>query len=194
MGRVRHRLVLQRRQGLQVRQRDGTGIGRPGLPLPEGHRLGQHGHGAPHQRGRPGIRHPGLHLRVGGTHHAVTHLRADRVHAAGVAEELDPLESIGTEEHQYEVSENRAILAPGFRVLDVLRYPGALEDALVAVLEVSGAAAPTLPPLGTFGLFFTFFLLFLRFIPLIAIAEVKGVTPQSDPHHPLGGAKVGGSH
>src|SRR5438552_5013103 len=31
---------------------------------------------------------------------------------------LDPLESIGTEEHQYEVSEDRAVLAPGFRVLD----------------------------------------------------------------------------
>jgi hypothetical protein len=24
---------------------------------------------------------------------------------------------------------------------------------------------------------------------MIAISEVKGVTPQSDPHHPLGGAK-----
>jgi molybdopterin-containing oxidoreductase family membrane subunit len=48
--------------------------------------------------------------------------------------------------------------------------------------------------LGTFGLFFTFFLLFLRFIPLIAISEVKGVTPQADPHHPLGGAKAGGNH
>src|SRR5208337_1421597 len=48
--------------------------------------------------------------------------------------------------------------------------------------------------LGTFGLFFTFFLLFLRYIPLIAIAEVKGVTPQADPHHPLGGAKLGGKH
>src|SRR5258707_927911 len=48
--------------------------------------------------------------------------------------------------------------------------------------------------LGTFGLFFTFFLLFLRLIPLIAISEVKGVTPQADPHHPLGGAKVGGNH
>jgi RNA polymerase sigma-B factor len=33
-------------------------------------------------------------------------------------EELDPLETIGTEEHQYEVSEDRAVLAPGFRVLD----------------------------------------------------------------------------
>ncbi|MHB8519530.1 MAG: NrfD/PsrC family molybdoenzyme membrane anchor subunit [Limisphaerales bacterium] len=48
--------------------------------------------------------------------------------------------------------------------------------------------------LGTFGLFFTFFLLFLRFLPMIAIAEVKGVTPQANPHHPLGGAKSGGHH
>ena len=30
-------------------------------------------------------------------------------------------------------------------------------------------------------------------VPLVAIAEVKGVTPQADPHHPLGGAK-GGHH
>jgi RNA polymerase sigma-B factor len=33
-------------------------------------------------------------------------------------EELDPLESIGEEEHEYEVSEDRAVLAPGFRALD----------------------------------------------------------------------------
>ena len=33
-------------------------------------------------------------------------------------EELDPLESIGSEEHQYEVSEDRAVLAPGFKALD----------------------------------------------------------------------------
>ncbi len=46
--------------------------------------------------------------------------------------------------------------------------------------------------LGTFGLFFTCFLLFMRFLPMIAIAELKGVTPYSDPHHPAGGAKVGG--
>jgi Ni/Fe-hydrogenase subunit HybB-like protein len=46
--------------------------------------------------------------------------------------------------------------------------------------------------LGTFGLFFTCFLLFLRFLPLIAVTEVKGVTPQADPHHPLGGAKPKG--
>src|SRR5438874_1590706 len=33
-------------------------------------------------------------------------------------EDLDQLESIGTEEHQYEVSEDRAVLEPGFKVLD----------------------------------------------------------------------------
>jgi len=38
--------------------------------------------------------------------------------AGGEDEELDPLESLGTEEHQYEVSEDRAVLAPGFRALD----------------------------------------------------------------------------
>ena len=48
--------------------------------------------------------------------------------------------------------------------------------------------------LGTFGLFFTMFLLFMRFLPMIAISEVKGVVPQADPHHPLGGAKPGGHH
>ena len=36
----------------------------------------------------------------------------------GDDDDLDPLESIGTEEHQYEVSEDRAVLAPGFKVLD----------------------------------------------------------------------------
>jgi molybdopterin-containing oxidoreductase family membrane subunit len=48
--------------------------------------------------------------------------------------------------------------------------------------------------IGTFGLFLTLFLLFMRFLPMIAISEVKGVTVQADPHHPLGGAKVGGRH
>ena len=47
--------------------------------------------------------------------------------------------------------------------------------------------------IGTFGLFMTLFLLFIRFLPAIAISEVKGVTPQADPHHALGGAK-GGHH
>ena len=32
--------------------------------------------------------------------------------------DLDPLETIGTVEHQYEISEDRAMLEPGFRVLD----------------------------------------------------------------------------
>ena len=36
---------------------------------------------------------------------------------------------------------------------------------------------------GTLGLFFTAFLLFIRWIPMIAIAEVKGVLPEADPHH-----------
>ena len=47
---------------------------------------------------------------------------------------------------------------------------------------------------GTFGLFMSLFLLFMRFLPMIAISEVKGVTPQADPHHALGGAKEGGHH
>jgi len=46
--------------------------------------------------------------------------------------------------------------------------------------------------LGTFGLFFTMFLLFMRFLPMIAVSEVKGVTPQADPHHPLAGGNGGG--
>jgi RNA polymerase sigma-B factor len=33
-------------------------------------------------------------------------------------DELDPLESIGTVEHEYEISEDRAVLEPGLRVLD----------------------------------------------------------------------------
>ena len=35
---------------------------------------------------------------------------------------------------------------------------------------------------GSFGLFLTLFLLFLRFVPMVALAEVKGVVPQADPH------------
>jgi molybdopterin-containing oxidoreductase family membrane subunit len=38
---------------------------------------------------------------------------------------------------------------------------------------------------GSFGLFFTLFLLFCRYLPLVAMAEVKAVLPQADPHaHP----------
>ena len=49
---------------------------------------------------------------------------------------------------------------------------------------------------GTFGLFMTLFLLFVRYLPAICIFEVKGVTPQANPHTKEGGAdKVeGGSH
>ena len=40
------------------------------------------------------------------------------VGGSGDDDDLDPLESLGTEEHQYEVSEDRAVLAPGFKALD----------------------------------------------------------------------------
>ncbi len=37
--------------------------------------------------------------------------------------------------------------------------------------------------LGSFGLFFTLFLLFLRFLPMVAMAEIKGILPEANPHH-----------
>ncbi len=40
------------------------------------------------------------------------------VGSGGDDDELDPLESIGSEEHEYEISEDRAVLEPGLRVLD----------------------------------------------------------------------------
>ncbi len=40
------------------------------------------------------------------------------VGGGGGDDELDPLESLGAEEHQYSVSEDRAVLAPGFKALD----------------------------------------------------------------------------
>jgi molybdopterin-containing oxidoreductase family membrane subunit len=49
--------------------------------------------------------------------------------------------------------------------------------------------------LGAFGLFGVLFLLFCRFLPMIAIAEVKAVMPQADPHWEGWGAHHGaGSH
>ncbi len=36
---------------------------------------------------------------------------------------------------------------------------------------------------GSFGLFMTLFLIFLRYLPMVAIAEVKMVLPESDPHY-----------
>ena len=35
---------------------------------------------------------------------------------------------------------------------------------------------------GTFGLFMTLFLLFIRYLPVLAIAEIKGIMPEADPH------------
>jgi molybdopterin-containing oxidoreductase family membrane subunit len=35
---------------------------------------------------------------------------------------------------------------------------------------------------GTFGIFSALFLLFIRFLPMMAMAELKAVTPQADPH------------
>jgi Ni/Fe-hydrogenase subunit HybB-like protein len=46
---------------------------------------------------------------------------------------------------------------------------------------------------GSFGLFLFLFLLFIRFLPMLAIAEIKSITPQADPHHSMGGAS-GGHH
>jgi Ni/Fe-hydrogenase subunit HybB-like protein len=37
--------------------------------------------------------------------------------------------------------------------------------------------------IGSFGLFFTLFLLFLKFFPMVAMAEVKMILPEADPHH-----------
>jgi len=36
---------------------------------------------------------------------------------------------------------------------------------------------------GSFGLFLTLFLIFLRYLPMVAMAEIKMVLPESDPHH-----------
>jgi Ni/Fe-hydrogenase subunit HybB-like protein len=36
---------------------------------------------------------------------------------------------------------------------------------------------------GSFGMFFMLFLIFIRFLPVIAVSEVKGVLPESDPHY-----------
>ena len=50
-------------------------------------------------------------------------------------------------------------------------------------------ANPTFTPgdnltlMGSFGLFFTLFLLFCRYLPIVAMAEVKSVLPQANPHY-----------
>jgi molybdopterin-containing oxidoreductase family membrane subunit len=45
--------------------------------------------------------------------------------------------------------------------------------------------------IGSFGLFMTLFLLFIRFLPVVAIAEIKAVMPQANPHR---GHGHGGHH
>jgi molybdopterin-containing oxidoreductase family membrane subunit len=49
---------------------------------------------------------------------------------------------------------------------------------------------------GSWGLFFTMFCLFVRFLPMVAIAEVKTVMPEADPHFHGHDAddKHGGAH
>jgi Ni/Fe-hydrogenase subunit HybB-like protein len=37
--------------------------------------------------------------------------------------------------------------------------------------------------IGSFGLFFTMFCLFVRFLPMVALAEVKTVLPEANPHY-----------
>ena len=48
--------------------------------------------------------------------------------------------------------------------------------------------------IGAFGLFFTLFLLFCRFLPMIAMAEVKAIMPQADPHFGEGHGDRGHEH
>jgi molybdopterin-containing oxidoreductase family membrane subunit len=46
---------------------------------------------------------------------------------------------------------------------------------------------------GSFGLFMVLFLLFCRFVPMVAIAEVKAIMPQADPHFGEDHGKESGS-
>jgi molybdopterin-containing oxidoreductase family membrane subunit len=51
---------------------------------------------------------------------------------------------------------------------------------------------------GTFGIFFLMYLLFIRFLPMIAIAEIRAVLPEANPHAPptviRNGAEPGSHH
>ena len=58
---------------------------------------------------------------------------------------------------------------------------GWFSAAMAVVLLLLGLAAAI--TIGSFGLFFFMFSLFVRFLPMVAMAEVKGVLPQADPHH-----------
>lgn len=47
---------------------------------------------------------------------------------------------------------------------------------------------------GSFGLFLTMFTLFVRYLPMVAIAEVKTVMPQANPHHAPSMTTATGAH
>jgi len=44
-------------------------------------------------------------------------------------------------------------------------------------------AVDVLTYMGSLGLFFTLFILFIRWVPMVAMAEVKTVLPEADPHY-----------
>lgn len=48
--------------------------------------------------------------------------------------------------------------------------------------------------IGSFGLFLTLFLLFCRYLPMIAMAEIKAIMPQADPHHGEAATHGSGGH
>jgi len=47
---------------------------------------------------------------------------------------------------------------------------------------------------GTLGIFFLMYLIFIRFLPVIAIAEVRSVLPEANPHELPEVVEAGGSH
>jgi molybdopterin-containing oxidoreductase family membrane subunit len=51
---------------------------------------------------------------------------------------------------------------------------------------------------GTIGVFFLMYLIFIRFLPMIAIAEIRSVLPEANPHAPPtvihNGAESGSRH
>ncbi|MFT5424615.1 MAG: Ni/Fe-hydrogenase subunit HybB-like protein [Phycisphaerales bacterium] len=47
---------------------------------------------------------------------------------------------------------------------------------------------------GSCGIFLTLFLLFIKFLPIFAMAELKAVMPDADPHAPLDGHAAEGAH
>ena len=70
---------------------------------------------------------------------------------------------------------------------------GLMAEAYGFLTGRPGVCMSTLGP-GSSNLVNTITNAWLDRVPMIAISEVKGVTPQADPHHPLGGAKPHGGH